>query len=115
VAAYSGLAVYNEAKRYLGVPYVFGGASFNGIDCSGLVLRAFAKFGIHLPHSAMAQAARGVRIPISQARRGDLVIIPGQHIGFWHSPGMFLEAAHPGTLVRIHSIWANYYVVRILR
>lgn len=111
--SFSGAAVFNAAQSYLGVPYVFGGTTRDGMDCSGLVLTVFSQFGIVLPHSAGAQAARGTRVAESQAQLGDLVVIPG-HIGFWAGPGMILEAARPGTNVRIHTIWSSsYYIVRL--
>lgn len=106
-------SVFAAAARYQGVPYVFGGASPSGFDCSGLVKYAWAKFGKSLPHSSNAQAAMGHRISRAAARPGDLVVLPG-HIGFYAGNGKILHAPYPGQRVRIQPIWTNnYYIVRL--
>lgn len=106
-------SVFAVAARFQGVPYVFGGASPRGFDCSGLVKYVWAKFGKTLPHSSNAQAAAGRRIPRSAARPGDLVVLPG-HIGFYAGNGKILHAPYPGQRVRIQPIWtSNYYIVRL--
>lgn len=106
-------SVFAVAARYQGVPYVFGGASPRGFDCSGLVKYAWAKFGKSLPHSSNAQAAMGKRIPRAAARPGDLVVLAG-HIGFYAGNGRILHAPYPGQRVRIQPIWTNnYYIVRL--
>ncbi|MEJ1229882.1 MAG: NlpC/P60 family protein [Galbitalea sp.] len=70
--------------QYLGVPYVFGGESPAGFDCSGLVAYVFAQFGISLPHSSMLQGEMGTRIPYSQALPGDVVVMHGgSHVGIY--------------------------------
>lgn len=106
-------SVFAVAARYQGVPYVFGGASPRGFDCSGLVKYVWAKFGKNLPHSASAQARMGKRISRAAARPGDLVVMPG-HIGFYAGNGRILSAPYPGQRVRIQPIWTNnYYIVRL--
>ena len=77
-----GSAVVGVATTYLGVPYVFGGSSRKGIDCSGLVMVAYRDgAGIALPHKATLQAARGRRVPRDEAQAGDLVAwgVPGNY------------------------------------
>jgi cell wall-associated NlpC family hydrolase len=74
--------VLSVARSYLGVPYRLGGASRNGIDCSGLVMVAYRDgAGIRLPHKATLQAARARKVPDDQARPGDLVAwgVPGNY------------------------------------
>lgn len=74
--------VLEVARSYLGTPYILGGASRKGIDCSGLVLVAYRDgAGIALPHKATLQAARGRKVPRDQARPGDLVAwgVPGNY------------------------------------
>ncbi len=106
----SALAV---AYNYVGVPYVYAGSTPGGFDCSGLVMFSFAQVGVGLPHSADAIGSMGTVIDVSQAVPGDLVYYPGQHIGFWVSPGQMLDAAVPGTTIGVHQIWGNPLIVRL--
>lgn len=109
----SSSAVLDVAMQYQGVPYVYGGATPAGFDCSGLVMYVYAQFGVRLPHSSAGQAAAGTRIPTSEAQPGDLVVMPG-HIGFYAGNGNILHAPYEGTSVRVQPIWTgNYYIVRI--
>jgi cell wall-associated NlpC family hydrolase len=106
-------SVFSVAQQYLGVPYVYGGATPAGFDCSGLVKYVYAQFGISMPHSSAGQASMGTRISESQAVPGDLVVMPG-HIGFYAGGGQILHAPYEGTSVRIQPIWtSDYYIVRI--
>lgn len=105
--------VVQEALQYQGVPYVFGGSSPAGFDCSGYVRYVFSKFGIDLPHSVPAQAALGTAIAREDAVAGDIVIMPG-HNGFYMGNGMILDAPRAGGVVSVRPIWTdNYYIVRI--
>ena len=106
-------AVFQTALQYRGTPYVFGGSTPSGFDCSGFVMYVYAQFGIDLAHSVSAQAAAGTRIPLSEARPGDLVIMSG-HDGFYAGNGMILDAPRPGKVVQMRAIWtSDYYIVRI--
>lgn len=109
-----GSSVVAFAERYLGVPYVFGGESPAGFDCSGLVEYVFAHFGVNLPHSAAAQGRIGTRIPTSAARPGDVVVINGgTHIGIYIGPGRMIDAPEPGRVVGNDAIWtSNYFIAR---
>lgn len=98
------------ARSYLGVRYVWGGMSRNGIDCSGLVLVAYRDgAGIKLPHRATLQAARGRRIDRSQVQPGDLVAwgVPGNypHIALAVSADQIIVAPHTGTVVQYQQLW----------
>lgn len=103
-----GQAVVDAAKAYIGVPYVFGGASRSGVDCSGLVLLAYKKVGINLPHLADAQMRRGRIIPRSAARPGDVVGWPSpalySHIGILVDANHTIEARTTGTRVSIYPL-----------
>jgi cell wall-associated NlpC family hydrolase len=96
-------AAASIALRYLGVPYVYGGASPSGFDCSGLVMYVYAQLGISLPHYTVAQwnAAQ----PVSSPAPGDLVFFNGLgHVGIYLGGGRFVNAPHTGSVVRIDSI-----------
>jgi peptidoglycan DL-endopeptidase CwlO len=106
-------SVYNVATQYIGVPYVYGGATPAGFDCSGFVMYVYAQFGISMPHSSSGQGAMGTRISEADAVPGDLVIMSG-HDGFYAGNGMILHAPYEGASVRVQPIWtSDYYIVRI--
>ena len=101
--------VVGVAMHYLGVPYVWGGASPRGFDCSGLVMYAFAQMGISLPHSSYAQFGMGTPVSISQLQAGDLVFFSGaSHVGIYIGGGQFIHAPHTGDVVKISSL-SGYY------
>ena len=106
-------SVFNVAAQYQGTPYVFGGATPAGFDCSGFIMYVYAQFGISLPHSSVGQGAAGTRISIEDDVPGDLVIMDG-HDGFYAGNGNILHAPYTGQSVRIQPIWtSDYYIVRI--
>jgi len=101
-------AVYQTALQYVGTPYVFGGATPAGFDCSGFVMYVYAKFGVSLPHSVGAQAARGTTISAAEARPGDIVVFnDGSHDGFYAGNGMILDAPKPGGYVSVRPLWSS--------
>jgi cell wall-associated NlpC family hydrolase len=106
--------VAGVAGRYLGVPYVLGGESPSGFDCSGLVAYVYAQFGIRLPHSSSAQARIGTRIARSAALPGDVVVMDGgSHVGIYVGGGRMIHAPKPGRAVSVEAIYdSNYYFVR---
>ena len=107
-----GLNVVSYAKRFLGVPYVWGGESSRGFDCSGLVQFTFAHFGVYLPRDSFSQY--NVGRPVSEANLlpGDLVFFDSDgggasHVGIYVGGGAFINAA--GSHVQIDSIWSSYW------
>ncbi|MEY9952818.1 C40 family peptidase [Leifsonia sp. EB34] len=105
--------VFSVAKQYVGTPYVYGGSTPAGFDCSGYVMYVYAQFGISLPHSVSGEAARGTKISIADAQPGDLIVMPG-HIGFYAGNGNIMDAPDSGRSISIRPIWtSDYYVVRL--
>ena len=101
------------AERYLGVPYVWGGASPSGFDCSGLTMYVYAQLGIHLAHFTGDQWNEGTHVTYSQLAPGDLVFFyPGEeHVGIYIGGGLFIHAPHTGTVVQISSLSGYYAAV----
>ena len=102
--------VVGVALSYQGVPYVWGGASPGGFDCSGLVMYSYAQVGVSLPHSSYAQYNVGVAVPRDQLQPGDLVFFDGLgHVGLYIGGGMFVHAPHTGTVVQVASLDSGWY------
>jgi cell wall-associated NlpC family hydrolase len=95
------------ALHYLGVPYLWGGESPKGFDCSGLVAYVYAQLGITLPHYAAAQYQLGVGVPRDQLEPGDLVFFDAlDHVGIYIGGGQFVHAPHTGDVVKITTLAA---------
>ena len=114
-----GKSIYNYALDYVGSPYVFGGVSKeNGIDCSGLVLRAYENFGLALPHLAKSQADYGKTVAFGEEKAGDLVFFGSSydniyHVGIADGMGNMVHAASPGQGVIVSPINNPFVIKRI--
>jgi len=106
--------VVGIAMQYLGVPYVWGGASPSGFDCSGFTMYVYAKVGVSLPHNAAAQYGYGSPVSQNDLQPGDLVFFDGLgHVGLYIGGGSFIHAPHSGDVVKISSLtgwYASTYV-----
>ncbi len=100
-------SVVGYALSFQGVPYVYGGTSPSGFDCSGLVQYVFAAFGKQLPRTAGAQKAVCTPISESQLQPGDLVFWGTGHVGIYIGGGNFVHAPTTGDHVKVTSM--NYY------
>ena len=99
------------AKRYVGVPYRWGGSSpATGFDCSGFVMYVYAKVGVSLPHNAAAQYRYGRPVSRAHLAAGDLVFFDGLgHVGIYVGRGRFIHAPHTGDAVKISSLHDSWY------
>ena len=101
--------VVGIAMQYLGTPYVYGGASPSGFDCSGFLMYVYAQVGVSLPHNAAMQYGYGSPVDRSQLQPGDLVFFNGLgHNGMYIGGGQFIHSPHTGDVVKISSISGWY-------
>ncbi|MGY3262667.1 C40 family peptidase [Frigoribacterium sp. 2355] len=102
-----GSDVVEAAKKYLGVPYVFGGEDRTGMDCSGLVQTVFGDLGVSMPRVVPDQAKMGAEVPsLAEAKPGDLLVPKGEgHIVIYLGDGKVLHAPRPGKDVQIVDNW----------
>ncbi|WP_238016394.1 C40 family peptidase [Dactylosporangium sp. AC04546] len=102
VAPPSGAAgtVVSWALGQVGKPYKWAAAGPNAFDCSGLVMAAYAKVGVKLPHQSEQIAARGRKVPAGQWRAGDVIHTSG-HVAIYLGNGKMVEAANPQAGVRV--------------
>jgi peptidoglycan DL-endopeptidase CwlO len=102
--------VVGIALHYLGVPYVWAGASPSGFDCSGFTMYVYSQVGVSLPHYAAAQFAFGAPVSRDQLQPGDLVFFDGlTHVGIYIGGGQFVHAPHTGDIVKISSLSEDWY------
>ncbi len=111
-ARYGG--VVGIAMQYLGVPYVYGGASPSGFDCSGFTMYVFAKVGVSLPHYTVSIYNMGTPVSRGELQPGDLVFFNGLgHMGIYIGGNQMIHAPHTGDVVKISPLtgwYASTYV-----
>ena len=108
-------AVIAYAKRFLGVPYVWGGSTPSGFDCSGLTSYVYRNaVGVNLPRVSQAQRNVGTRVSRGQAQPGDMVNY-SHHVGIYLGNGYMIHAPKPGDRVKIARVYGNPVYVRVLK
>lgn len=106
----TGSAVVAEARRFLGLPYLWGGTSGFGYDCSGLTHAVYAQLGVPIPRDAGPQFASGTPVPrLRDLRRGDLVFFRTSagaihHVGIYAGRGRMIHSPRTGRPVQVSSI-----------
>lgn len=101
-------SLIQNAAQFIGVPYVYGGETPAGFDCSGLVRYAAKMAGISLPRTSQKQSAVGSYVSVSQLQAGDLVFWGGaSHVGIYIGGGQYIHAPRPGENVKVGSV--QYY------
>lgn len=111
----TGDEVVVSAKKYLGLPYVFGGTTTAGLDCSGLVQKAYGDLGITLPRIAADQANTGTAVAsLAQAQPGDILGFgqPAHHVALYLGNNMMIAAPEPGENVKIQSMYETPASIR---
>lgn len=106
--------VIQFAMNQRGKPYVWGAAGPNSYDCSGLVLAAFSKIGLKLPHFTGALIGHGTAVARGALQRGDIVFPQRGHVAIYLGDGMMIHAPQPGDVVKISKVYAFYAARRLV-
>jgi cell wall-associated NlpC family hydrolase len=122
-ASASASTVVSQAEQYLGTPYVWGGTSPQGFDCSGFVQYVYGQLGVPLPRTSEQQALQGSAVPnIASAQPGDLVFFAGSdgttsapgHVGIYIGNGQMIDAPQTGENVQIQPVGDPVAIRRVL-
>ncbi len=110
----TGNAIVGEAMKYIGVPYVWGGATPEGFDCSGLVQYVCKNLGINVDRVTHEQVTNGVRVERTDLQPGDLIFFKNDngyigHVGIYVGENKFLHAPNKGDVVKITELSEEYY------
>jgi len=104
-----GVKLVKYARKLVGVPYVYGGSTPRGFDCSGFTSYVYRHFHMAIARTSYAQFREGMRVARQSLKPGDLVFFHGiGHVGIYVGDGRFIHAPHTGTQVRIESMRGWY-------
>ncbi|MGB4588725.1 MAG: NlpC/P60 family protein [Clostridiaceae bacterium] len=109
----SGQAVLNYAYKFLGTPYVWGGTSPSGFDCSGFTSYVFRHFGVSLPRTSRSQAGAGSKVAYSDLQAGDLVFFGSgsiSHVGIYIGGGNMIHSPRPGKSVEVTTMRYHKFI-----
>ena len=106
--------VISYAKQFIGTPYVYGGSTPSGFDCSGFTSYVYKHFGISLPHSSSAQYSSLAKVSRDQLKAGDLVFFTNGgsgigHVGIYVGNNQFIHSPSSGRTVCIDTMSSGYY------
>ncbi|PID97503.1 MAG: hypothetical protein CSA82_03720 [Actinobacteria bacterium] len=104
--------IVSIAMSLLGIPYVYGGSTPAGFDCSGFTQYVYGMAGISIPRTSGAQGYAGTFVSAAEARPGDLVWHAYGHVGIYAGDGMVIEATTPGDVTQIQPLWGSPQFVR---
>jgi cell wall-associated NlpC family hydrolase len=107
-----GLSIVSEARSFLGTPYLWGGTTPRGFDCSGFAQYLYGKAGISIPRTTYTQWQTGMSVGKNQLQPGDLVFFKGGdsrgglpgHVGVYIGHGMMIDEPHTGSHARVESV-----------
>ena len=100
----NGNDIIQYAKQFIGVPYLCGGTSPSGFDCSGLVQYVYGHFGIYISRTTKTQINEGIEVNINELQLGDLVFPSSGHVTLYAGNGYVIHAPVPGDRVKISKL-----------
>ena len=110
----TGVDIVNYAYKFLGTPYLWGGTTPAGFDCSGFTQYVYRQFGYYLGRTTYDQIYNGRAVSQSELQPGDLVFTSAGHIGIYVSNGRMIHAPQTGDVIKISNIWSFYAARRII-
>ena len=112
----TGTNIVNYAKKFIGIPYKYGGYTTFGFDCSGFTMYVFKNFKVTLPRIAASQTSKGTAVSKSALKTGDLVFFgkPAYHVGIYVGSGKFIHSPKTGSSIKIIDLkyMPNYSTAR---